>query len=179
MAPVVADFTGTPLILLIGDSVTFTDNSTGNPVSWNWSFPGGTPSSSTLKNPVVTYSLKGTFDVQLIVSNGASSDTLFKPNYIEADYPARVENLSTDFNISVTPNPNNGIFKVSMTSFKGNRISLSVFNPVGNVVYEEPDFAINDKSTKTIDLSTLREGIYFLKVKSDDATITRKVIIRK
>jgi PKD repeat protein len=179
LAPVVADFTGTPRVLLVGDSVTFNDQSTGNPVSWNWSFPGGTPSSSTLQNPVVTYTLRGTFDVQLIVSNGASSDTLNKPNYIEADYPARVENLSTDFNISVTPNPNNGVFKISITSFKGDRINLSVFNPVGNVVYEEPDFAITDKSSKTIDLSTLKEGIYFLKVKSDNATITRKVIIRK
>jgi hypothetical protein len=159
--------------------VTFTDHSTGNPVSWNWSFPGGTPSSSTLQNPVVTYTLKGTFDVQLIVSNTASSDTLNKTNYIETDYPARIENLSTDFTISVTPNPNNGVFKISMASFKGNRINLSVFNPVGTLVYEEPDFAINDKSSKTIDLSTLKEGIYFLKVKSDDATITRKVIIRK
>jgi PKD repeat protein len=179
LAPVVADFTGTPLLLHVGDSVTFTDHSTGNPVSWNWSFPGGTPSSSTLQNPVVTYTLKGTFDVQLIVSNTASSDTLNKTNYIETDYPARIENLSTDFTISVTPNPNNGVFKISMASFKGNRINLSVFNPVGTLVYEEPDFAINDKSSKTIDLSTLKEGIYFLKVKSDDATITRKVIIRK
>ena len=163
----------------VGDSATFTDHSTGNPVSWNWSFPGGTPSSSTLQNPVVTYTLKGTFDVQLIVGNGASFDTLYKPSYIEADYPARVENLSTDFTISVTPNPNNGVFKVSMASFKGNRINLSVFNPVGTVVYEDPDFTIIDKSGKTIDLSTLKEGIYFLKVRTDSATITRKVIIRK
>jgi len=56
---------------------------------------------------------------------------------------------------------------------------MSVYNPVGTVVYEEPDFAVNDKSDKTIDLSTLKEGIYFLKVKGDAATITRKVIIRK
>jgi cytochrome oxidase Cu insertion factor (SCO1/SenC/PrrC family) len=179
IAPVTADFTGTPLLLHVGDSVTFTDHSTGNPLSWNWSFPGGKPSTSTLQNPVVTYSLKGTFDVQLIVSNHASSDTMNKINYIEADYPARVENLSGDLSITVSPNPNNGIFKVSRGSFKGYGLSLSVFNPVGTVVYEETDFAVNDKSGKTIDLSTLKEGIYFLKVKSDNATITRKVIIRK
>jgi len=55
-----------------------------------------------LQNPVVTYPLKGNFDVQLIVSNSASTDTLEKTNYIEADYPARVENLSTNLTIAVT-----------------------------------------------------------------------------
>jgi gingipain R len=179
LIPVEADFTGIPLLVQTGGSVTFTDNSRGNPVSWVWSFPGGTPESSTLQNPVVTYTLKGTFDVQLIISNAVSSDTLDKTNYIEADYPARVENLSTDLAITVSPNPNSGIFKVSVGSFKGDRISLSIFNPVGTVVYEEPDFAVNDKSDKTIDLSALKEGIYFLKAKGDIATITRKVVIRK
>jgi len=179
VAPVVADFTGTPLLVQTGGSVTFSDNSTGNPVSWKWSFPGGTPASSTLQNPVVTYPLKGNFDVQLIVSNSASTDTLEKTNYIEADYPARVENLSTNLTIAVTPNPNNGIFKVSVESFKGDRISLKVLNPVGTVVYEDLNFSLNDNSGKTIDLSSLREGLYFLSVKGDDATLTRKVIIRK
>ncbi len=179
LGPVVAEFTGSPTLVITGGSVNFTDLSTGNPVSWNWSFPGGIPASSTLQNPVITYIRKGTFDVQLIVSNGASYDTIDKPNYIEADYPTRVENLSADLTIAVIPNPNNGIFKVSVGSFKGDRISMSVYNPVGTVVYEEPDFAVNDKSDKTIDLSTLKEGIYFLKVKGDNTTLTRKVIIRK
>jgi PKD repeat protein len=178
VAPVVAEFSGTPLQVQTGGSVTFTDNSTGNPVSWQWSFPGGTPETSTLQNPVVTYSTKGTFDVQLIVSNGASFDTLDKTNYIEADYPTRIENLSA-LSITISPNPNNGVFKVSVGSFKGDRISLSVFNPVGSVVYEDADLTVNEKSGKTIDLSSLKEGIYFLKVKGDASTITRKVVIRK
>jgi PKD repeat protein len=178
LAPVVAEFSGTPLTVQTGSCVTFTDSSTGSPVSWQWSFPGGTPETSTLQNPVVTYSLKGTFDVQLIVSNGASVDTLDKTNYIEADYPTRIENLSA-LTITVSPNPNNGIFKVSVGSCKGDRISLSVFNPVGTVVYEDTDLTITEKSGKTIDLSGLKEGIYFLKVKGDSSTITRKVVIRK
>jgi hypothetical protein len=179
MAPAVANFKGTPVLLQAGGSVTFTDISTGNPVSWQWSFPGGTPESSNLQNPVITYSTQGTFNVQLIISNGASVDTLDKINYIQAFYPERVENLTNDLAINVSPNPNNGIFKVQVGSFKGDRISLSIYNPVGTIVYEEPGFAVNDKSEKTIDLSALREGIYFLKVKGDNTTITRKVVIRK
>ena len=65
-----------------GQSVQFTDASTGNPTSWSWSFPGGTPSTSALKNPVVTYNSSGNFNVTLTVTAGTSTKTLTKTNYI-------------------------------------------------------------------------------------------------
>ncbi|MGB0984935.1 MAG: VPS10 domain-containing protein [Saprospiraceae bacterium] len=42
--------------------------------TWNWTFPGGTPASSTAQNPIISYTTSGTFDVTLQVTNG-SSDT--------------------------------------------------------------------------------------------------------
>lgn len=70
--------------VLYGSTVDFMDDSRGIPTSWNWSFPGGTPSTSTAQNPAVTYSTPGRYDVQLIVSNSFGSDTLFAENYITA-----------------------------------------------------------------------------------------------
>jgi hypothetical protein len=179
IAPVVAEFSAAPQVVLTGGSVTFTDNSAGNPVSWEWSFPGGDPESSTLQNPVVTYSVKGSFDVQLIASNGFSSDTITKTDFIAADYPTQVGNLTDDLRISVSPNPGNGIFKITAGSFMGDRISLSVFNPVGNVVYEERDLPVDGKTVMMIDLSSLGDGIYFLRVRGEKGTVTRKLVIRK
>ncbi len=63
-------------------TASFQDASNGNPTSWNWSFPGGNPSGSTLQNPTVSYANAGTYDVTLIVSNGTVTDTILKPNYI-------------------------------------------------------------------------------------------------
>ncbi len=65
-----------------GGNIQFSDYSTGSPLSWSWSFQGGTPTSSTLKNPVVLYNSSGNFNVTLIVSNGITTDTLIKNNYI-------------------------------------------------------------------------------------------------
>jgi PKD repeat protein len=66
-----------------GWSVSYEDLSVGYPTSWYWVFEGGTPNSSTVQNPQnITYSTPGIFDVRLIISNGISSDTLFKDNYI-------------------------------------------------------------------------------------------------
>ena len=41
--------------------------------SWSWQFPGGTPSTSTLPNPVVTYNVAGTYTVILTASDGVNS----------------------------------------------------------------------------------------------------------
>ena len=68
--------------ILVGESVSFQDKSTGLATSWKWSFPGGSPSTSLEKNPKVTYAAEGSYDVELIVSNGPTSDTLKQMGFI-------------------------------------------------------------------------------------------------
>jgi PKD repeat protein len=62
--------------------VQFTNTSLNNPESFTWLFEGGTPSTSTLTSPIVSYSSPGTYDVQLIVTTGLQSDTLSQVEYI-------------------------------------------------------------------------------------------------
>ncbi len=76
LAPPVASYTASPSAACAPVSVQFTNNSTGNPSSYQWNCPGGTPSSSSLASPSVTYAQAGTYTVTLIVSNAAGSDTL-------------------------------------------------------------------------------------------------------
>ncbi len=80
--PPVANFSGNPTTVLVGGSVAFTDLSTNSPTSWSWSFPGGTPSTSTAKNPTITYSTLGTYDVSLTATNAYGSDNETKTAYI-------------------------------------------------------------------------------------------------
>jgi PKD repeat protein len=61
-------------------TVHFTDQSTGNPTSWNWDFGDGT--SDTLQNPVHTYNQVGTYTVKLTISDGIQFYALEKKNYI-------------------------------------------------------------------------------------------------
>jgi Zn-dependent metalloprotease len=80
--PPVAAFVGSPTSISVGGSVTFTDQSTNTPTSWAWTFEGGTPATSTTKNPVVTYNTAGTWNVTLIATNAQGSDTEAKTDYI-------------------------------------------------------------------------------------------------
>ncbi len=68
-------------------TVQFTDQSGGFPAvsSWSWSFPGGVPATSTAQNPQVTYNANGMYDVTLVVTNSAGSDTEIKTTYITVD----------------------------------------------------------------------------------------------
>ena len=80
--PPTAGFTAAPTSGCGPLTVQFTNTSSANATSWNWQFPGGTPSSSTQQNPSVVYSTPGTYSVTLTVSNGAGTNTATQTNYI-------------------------------------------------------------------------------------------------
>lgn len=77
-----SNFTSNTIYPCVGGTVQFNDFSTGYPTSWSWSFPGGTPSTSTAANPSVLYNTTGTYDVTLNVSDGVTNSTLTKTAYI-------------------------------------------------------------------------------------------------
>lgn len=64
-------------------AIDFYDLSINIPTSWQWTFTGAAPSSSTDQNPTgIYYSNYGSFDVKLIACNGAGCDTVFFPGFI-------------------------------------------------------------------------------------------------
>lgn len=65
---------------LVGGTVAFTDQSTGNVASWAWTFGDG--GSSADQNPTHAYVAAGTYTVTLIVTNPAGTDTETKTGYI-------------------------------------------------------------------------------------------------
>jgi PKD repeat protein len=94
----VADFSASATSVSEGGTVSFTDLSANEPTSWSWTFAGGTPSSSTAQNPTVTYATAGTYDVTLVATNSAGSDTEVKTGYITVTSAPSVVTLSfTDF----------------------------------------------------------------------------------
>ena len=81
------DFSASNTQVNQGDPVIFTNATTGGYIgvpanTYLWTFPGGTPSSSTLENPVVVYNEEGAHDVTLTVDRGGQVETLTKTNYI-------------------------------------------------------------------------------------------------
>lgn len=70
-------------LLCPGTSGRFTNTSTGNAISYNWTFEGGSPATSTATSPVISYAVNGKYDVELITTfAGGIKDTLKFKDYI-------------------------------------------------------------------------------------------------
>lgn len=76
-----ASFTASATTVCAGATVTYTNTST-NATSYNWTFAGGTPASSTAANPTVTYNTVGTHTVTLVATGTGGQDTETRTNFI-------------------------------------------------------------------------------------------------
>jgi PKD repeat protein len=82
--------------------VEFTNLST-NATSWIWTFDGGTPSTSTAQNPIVSYTDGGTHNVTLEAINGSQSNSVTIPIFVNlvndpiADFVFNVNGLLVNF----------------------------------------------------------------------------------
>lgn len=138
-----ADFSADLTTVPVGSGVNFTDESLFMPTSWSWTFEGGTPGTSTEKNPQnIIYNQAGTFDVTLTVTNNVGSNTLTKPDYItastsvlpEVDFMASDTLPCTGSEIAFTDltiyNPNSWNWEITPNTFAFvNGTSASSQNP--------------------------------------------------
>jgi PKD repeat protein len=145
-----------------GQSVTFIDKSLFTPTSWEWSFPGGTPSSSTARNPVVTFPQGGVFPITLTAKNASGSNTI-TINYTVIPTVAIPYSQNFETNEEIFPpqgwtlvTRNN--FKIGWSPYKG----ASGFGIGDNCIYFDntnidADGFEDDIRTPMFDLSTAIE----------------------
>jgi PKD repeat protein len=88
LVPTVPNFSADVTSVSAGTTVNFTDNSSNSPTSWLWSFPGGTPSTSTAQNPSVVYATEGDYDVTLTATNAMGPNSLTKTKMISVSKAA-------------------------------------------------------------------------------------------
>jgi PKD repeat protein len=83
MVEPVADFVAEDTLIPIGHYVNFHSLASGPPTTYEWTFEGGTPSTSDEKDPSnIVYENEGTYDVSLTVTNDLGSHTITKEDYI-------------------------------------------------------------------------------------------------
>ncbi|MBE0661042.1 MAG: PKD domain-containing protein [Bacteroidales bacterium] len=111
-------------------TVSFTDQSTGEVQSWNWSFGDGQTSDE--QNPGHTYTEPGLYSVSLTVADSVSHYTLEKEEYIRVNAePGACDTLDFPFSGTYTYYPLQSPQKgyVSGTNSYGDRAKANVFEP--------------------------------------------------
>ena len=76
------------------------------------------------------------------------------------------------------PNPNNGIFTIDIQNVLSKFVTIKVLNTLSNVVYIEENISVNGDFAKTIDLSNLDKGLYFLVIENYQGSTVNRIIIR-
>jgi photosystem II stability/assembly factor-like uncharacterized protein len=93
--PFSANFEANSTTICAGSTVDFTDLSVGPITNWNWTFEGGTPSTSTDQNPSVTYNTPGVYDVELTITSAYGTEVDLKVDYIEVLVTPEQANIPT------------------------------------------------------------------------------------
>lgn len=137
----IADFTASAYVISKGESIDFTSTSFGqNIVSYEWTFEGGEPATSTDENPEnITYNETGVFDVSLTITNGdGESSTLLREDLIEVNLTYLIQNGTfslceglfydaggatneygndQDYTMTIKPNQSEALSRVRFLSF--------------------------------------------------------------
>lgn len=145
---------------------------TGTPVGGSWSGNGisGTsfdPTTVTVGNYTLTYSYTD-------VDGCSNSDSLA----IVVDACAGVEDLSLVNNISLYPNPSNGMINVSFGTIVS-VVQVEVIDLSGKVVASTQWNNVQNGAVKQIDLTEQSAGVYFVRFTGNGQTQTEKLILQK
>ncbi len=110
----------------------------------------------------------GQGDFSCVITDNNGCTVSFEESIIDLT----IESAETSFNISVYPNPSNGILFVRSNA-KNKIETVLVFDALGNLV---SNLALN-ASSGMIDTSSWAQGIYTIQVKSANSISTEKIII--
>ena len=142
-----------------GESVHFKDMSTGNVTTWNWTFEGGEPATSTDQNPVVIYNHAGSYAVTLTVGDGTTTDTKSRAAYVNVHAEAPVAHVGLPEGAYLSPWVMMFVPVDVPLTFK----DASTGNPTSWLwTFDGTDIATSDLQNPTV--TYLQEGTYGLKL---------------
>ncbi len=161
--------------VLTGYSTQFTYTGTGNPDSYEWTFYGAgvNPSISNESSPIVTYNNNGNYTVRLKVTEGNDESSEIKSAYILVDSEGSSLNIN-EFKNSLTffPNPTTGIINIIKNNTEITYVTI--LNVFGKKIYSN-----NLSKSLKIDLSLMKNGVYFIEFSNGKEKIIERLILNR
>lgn len=114
---------------------------------------------------------------QTILTGGTFASAEVKPFSINASVGISTNEL--EHSLNVYPNPTTGLVNLEYSLDKGATVKVMISDVVGKVVMERTIRPANGFQRETLDLNSLSNGIYVLKVDAGDHQATRTITLNK
>ena len=125
------------------------------------------------KNPIINYS-----EMKVYLGHNTVPDKIDKEIFVDHSVTGINDNHSELLSFTVYPNPGKGIVNLESNISNPQKLIIEILNTNGQVVYKD---AINTSAglmNHAIDVSTLPQGIYNVKVFNNQTVGMRKLIIQ-
>ncbi len=160
----------TPVTYNQGDTaspLTATTGSNGTGLMWYTTETAGT---STTTAPTPDTSTVGSTSYWVSSTNDSGCESERSEIVVNVEETLGVNDFNLLSNITVYPNPTNGVLQVSNRN--GIVLQLSIYDINGRLLLNKT----SNQEINTIDISTFSNGIYVLKMSTDFGEITKRVI---
>ncbi|HEX8516260.1 MAG TPA: T9SS type A sorting domain-containing protein [Bacteroidia bacterium] len=77
--------------------------------------------------------------------------------------------------LKIYPNPATGVFSIDVTDLQNERMELSVYNYLGELIERK---APTSNTTLNVDISTQNKGVYFVEIKTENKIFRDKIILQ-
>ncbi|MFL5752664.1 MAG: PKD-like domain-containing protein [Bacteroidia bacterium] len=125
-------------------------------------------------NPAMTITQSGNYTVIVTDANSCTSTS----SSFSGTFTGIAES-SVISGLSVYPNPNNGMFSISMNVNAKEDLVISLVNAIGQVVFAEQVKDFSGKFNRSFSTDQYGAGVYFLSIKAKNGNVTRRIMVNE
>jgi PKD repeat protein len=141
-------------------------------VSWQWyegTLDAGTTSSINVSPAVTT-----TYYCNVTDASGCEAELEVTVTVID---DSGIEQVLGD-SFTIFPNPTNGKVAMTFNLYEPRELTFEVVNIIGEKVIAPTRHMVKDQTVE-MNLDAVAEGVYFVIIRSENETVTRKIVVRR
>ena len=147
-----------------------------NATNYIWSFPQGVNvvSGNNTNSIVVDFSANATSGIITVYGNNSCGYGASSPVF-PVTMVTGIDEVSV-FNFNLYPNPANDIITIEMNNYTNDKLTMKIYNIVGELVFEKP---LNTEKRQSFHLNNFANGLYSVNITGNKFNKIEKLIIQK